>query len=312
MVQKRKKILKKIFNLFLILFIITNVLAIIQAYSFTHFKEDNSKTDFKLGISTLFTGVNIPKPHSNILPDRKFQTLKIPSGENKFLEAWLLNPKSDSKGLVILFHGFRAEKSSMLDHAYVFLDLDYRVMLVDFMGAGNSYGNQNTIGYLEAQNVKQSYEFAVHELKEKTIILCGFSMGAAAIVKAQHDYNLKVDKIILEAVYGKMSDAAKIRLNKIPYVGKPFSYLITFWGGMLNGFNAFSMNPEEYIKKVSVPTLILCGGKDPRIPVKESERIFQNSGSKEKKFKIFSNSFHHSYLKLYPEEWKKTIQDFLN
>ena len=306
-----KKYIKIPLQIMCVLFIIINILIIIQAYGFTHFRENTSQTDFKPGFSTLFTGVKIPKPKTQEYPKIKYQTLKIPAGQNRFLEAWLLQPSTTSKGLVILFHGFRAEKSSMLDRAYVLLNLGYKIMLVDFPAAGNSYGTQNTMGYYEADSVKQSYEYAWKELNEKNIILGGFSMGAVAIIKAQHDYNLNVKALILEAPYGKMIDASKVRLQKIPYIGIPFSYLITFWGGIINGYDAFSMNPEEYNKQVFTPTLLLCGGQDPRIPVDESERIFNNSGSKIKEFKVFPKSYHHSYLEKYPTEWKETVQKFL-
>lgn len=137
----------------------------------------------------------------------------------------------------------------MLNQAYILLDMGYDVLLPDFMGSGNSYGNQTSLGYLEALNVKQTYEYVVTKLNQKHVILVGFSMGAAAIIKAQHDYNLPVDNIIIEAPYGRMLDAVSIRMGTIPVISKLTSVLMTFWGGTLGGFNAFEMNPEEYVKK---------------------------------------------------------------
>lgn len=292
-------------------FLLINLIAGIQAYSLTHYKKDASKIHINVGYSTLFTGVSIPKPKTDLKPSKNFTSLKIPVENDKYLEAWLLEPEVVSKGIVLIFHGFGSEKSSMLDRAYVFLDMGYKTLLIDFSGAGGSYGIQTTLGYKEAENVKHAYDFVKNTLREKSIFLCGFSMGSVAIIKAQHDHNLNVKALILEAPYGRLIDAVKIRLGKISYIGIPFSYLITFWGGVLNGFNPFSMNPEEYIKNVSIPTLLLCGGKDPRIPVEESKRIFTNSASKEKEFKIFPDSYHHSYLKLYPQEWKNIVYNFL-
>lgn len=136
-------------------------------------------------------------------------------------------------------------------------------------------------------------------------------MGAAAIIKAQHDYNLNVKGLILEAPYGKMIDAVKTRVGKLRYIGMSFSYLMTFCGGALNGFNAFAMNPEEYIKNITTPTLLLCGRKDPRIPIEESKRIFENSASDKKEFKIFDDSLHHRYLEEYPDEGIIIVKNFL-
>ncbi|WP_128331318.1 S9 family peptidase [Apibacter sp. HY039] len=304
--------LKFFIIIILSLFLIINVFLALQAYSLTHFVEkQTSGSNLKLDFKTLIKGIDIPKPSSDILPEKSYEVKKIKLGKDKFLEAWLLSPEKKSKGIILLFHGFRAEKSTMLDRAYVYEDLGYSVLLVDFNGAGNSSGNQCTIGYKEAENVRQAYEYARNDLNEENIFLAGFSMGAAAIIKAQHDYHLNVKGIILEAPYGKMIDAVKVRM-KIPYVGKTLSYLVTFWGGVVNGFNAFEMNPDEYAKKIEIPVLFLYGGRDPRIPVNESERIYTNFKSKDKTSMLFPLSYHQSYLNKYPEKWKKVNKQFLN
>ena len=309
--NKVNPIIKLIGFLLILLFLLSNYISAIQAYSFSHCKETNTKTNFKIGFSTLFTGVTLPKPRIIKFPNREYKTIKIVIDKNKYLEGWLLKPKSEYIGTVLIFHGFRYEKSSMLDRAYAFLNLGYQLLLVDFIGARNSYGKQTTIEHYEAVNVKQDYDYIVDKYNEKPIFLCGFSMGAAAIIKAQHDYNLNVKGLILEAPYGKMIDAVKTRVGKLRYIGMSFSYLMTFCGGALNGFNAFAMNPEEYIKNITTPTLLLCGRKDPRIPIEESKRIFENSASDKKEFKIFDDSLHHRYLEEYPDEGIIIVKNFL-
>lgn len=312
-----KKSLRSLLYLLIGLFVLLNVFAAIQAYSMTHFveKSDLDKTDlqFTVGnaIKAIAFGIDLPRPKTKVIPNRPFETVTIPADEQNLLNAWVMHTDSVPNGMAILFHGYGDEKSGMLDQAYILLDLGYDVLLPDFMGSDKSYGNQTSLGYLEAQNVKQVYEYATNKLQQKQIILIGFSMGAAAITKAQHDYNLPADKIILEAPYGKMLDAVSIRMGSIPIISKLTSVLMTFWGGTLGGFNAFEMKPEEYVKTINTPTLMLYGGLDSRIPQEESVRIFTNIGSKYKSSYMFPESIHEDYTIKYKEEWTHIVSNFL-
>src|ERR1019366_4241214 len=175
------KLLKRLLLIVLAVFIFMNILAYFHASKFTHF--DNSVTtktkdakhlSFGEKITALFFGVNNPRPENKTTPSQPFETIKLKS--NKEIECWLIKTDS-SKGTVILFHGYSGEKSSMLDKAEIFLKLGYNTMLVDFMGSGGSEGNQTTIGFFEAQEVKTSFDY-LSKQGEKNIILFGTSMGA--------------------------------------------------------------------------------------------------------------------------------------
>jgi len=232
--------------------------------------------------------------------------------EGKMLEAWLIHTDSLKRGLVIGFHGYMDEKSSMLDRAGVLLDIGYDVLLVNFMGAGNSYGNQTTMGYAEAENVRAAHTYAMEELQEDNIILTGFSMGAVSIMKAQYDYDLLVKGLIIEAPYATFKGTVNARLDQFGIPHFPVNDIFTFWFGKLNGFDAFDANPQEYGEKIHVPTLLMCGGKDKNIPVEETQLIFDKLATKHKELKLFPESPHETYLLKYPEEWQKTVSAFLS
>lgn len=190
------------------------------------------------------------------------------------LDCWLINTDS-AKGTVLLFHGYGGEKSSMLDKAEEFLKLNFNVLLVDFMGAGQSEGNQTTIGFKEAEEVKDCFEY-IQKKGEKNIHLFGTSMGAVAIMKAIDEFQVKPRSIMIECPFGSMykTVCARFRLVKVPTF--PMAGMLMFWGGLQNGFWAFSHNPIEYAKNISCPTLLLYGEKDNRVSREEIKSIFSN------------------------------------
>ncbi len=317
--MKTRRIFIRILLSIITILILANINIIVQAYSFTHFIEKGEKLSLQRtpslleSINIVIFGINIPKPKTIKYPNITYETLYIPTGkEGALLEAWILQTKSHKKGTVIAFHGYMDEKSSMLDRAYNFLDMGYDVLLVDFMGSGGSYGLQSTIGVLEASNVKDTYFYVSKELKEKNIILIGFSMGAAAITNAIYSYGLSPQAIILEATYGRFEGTVKKRLDRLDIPNWPISDIFTFWVGTINGFDGFKANPQEYVKEISSPILLMCGGQDPNIPIEETEYIYSQLASKNKKLKIFPLATHESYLLKYPHEWRKEIINFID
>jgi alpha-beta hydrolase superfamily lysophospholipase len=296
-----------------VLFIMVNIIAFVHAYKFTHFVENGStktKSPERLSsfdkVKTLIFGVNNPKPKNTKFPIQKFQTIKLKS--NKEIECWLIKNEK-SKGTVILFHGYGTEKSSMLDKSNEFIKLGFNTMLVDFMGSGNSQGNQTTIGYKEAEEVKTSFDY-LRKSGEKNIYLFGTSMGAVAIMKCINDNKINPEGIIIECPFGSMYETVCARFKKMHAPTFPMAGILVFWGGIQNGFWGFNHNPTEYSKNINCPTLLLYGEKDKSVSRKEINEIFANLNG-QKTLKTYKNTGHENYLIKNKVEWIKNIADFL-
>lgn len=295
------------------IFILMNVVAIFHSYKLTHFADsstEKTKNPKKLSttqkIKTLVFGINNPRPENEILPTKTFQTIKLQS--NKPIECWSI--KADNpKGTIVLFHGFGGSKSSMLDKSEVFLSLGYNTFLVDFMGSGGSEGNQTTIGYLEAEQVKTCFDY-LKKQGENNIYLFGTSMGAVAIMKSVADYGISPDGILIECPFGSMYRTVCARFETMHAPTFPMAGLLVFWGGIENGFWAFGHNPTEYAKKINCPTLLLCGAKDEKVSRAEIDEIFKNlAGSKTLNW--YPKAGHENYLTRYKPEWTRDVTGFL-
>lgn len=315
-----RKTLKRIILIILGLFVLANAWIALQTYKFTHFDETapqlpanpesiSLSTSEKIKIAVC--GPDLPKPTTKKYPERQYASATIPYKNDQTIRLWLLPADSLPKGTILVFHGYMDEKSSMLDRAEYLLKMGYNVVLPDFIGAGDSDGNQVTMGNNEAEQVKTVYDHIMKQIDNDNIYLMGFSMGAVAIMKAQHDYNMIVNGIVLEAPYSTLEETIGSRIDQMGVVRTPFVQLATLWMGLENGFNGFGFKPIEFAEHIYSPTLLLCGGKDPHIPVSESQAIFDNIGSETKTLHIFENSIHESYIKKYPEDWSDIVGSFL-
>jgi alpha-beta hydrolase superfamily lysophospholipase len=311
-----KNILKMLLRSLLVLFILINIITAFHAYKFTHFYDigqvaiikNVDKTGWDKTKEILF-GINAVK-QKNSAPDSTFEKVIIKTRDDIKLQGWYVKTTDTAKGTVILFHGHGSKKSSVTDEAASFRKLGYHTFLLDFRAHGNSGGNTSTIGYNESEDVKLAYDF-IKEKGEQNIILWGISMGAAAVTKAMNDYPLHPSKIILEMPFASILQAAEGRIKMMGLQAEPLATFITFWGGTLHGFWAFNMQPSEFAKKITVPTLLQWGQKDPRVKQAETAAIYASLAG-EKELVVYETAGHVSLCDKEHEKWMAAVSGFLN
>lgn len=311
----RNKLINKLLLLLVVLFVLGNIAVYNHAYRFTHFVDPNeskTKEPEALGFfekaRVAFTGITVPKPFNDQRPTSPFTTHHIQSDE--LLEAWHIEV-AESKGLVLMFHGYAGSKSRLLPYSGEFNKLGYSTLLVDFRGSGGSSGNETTIGFKEAKDVTKALDYCQAHIHEENLILFGPSMGAVSILKAIDEYKIKPNKIIIECPFGSMLTTTKTRFKAMGVPAFPFAELLLAYGGLQTGFNAFKHEPTEYAKGVNIPTLLLYGAKDARVTRQETDDIFSNLRG-EKELVIFERSEHEIYLNDEAEKWIEVVGKFLD
>ena len=320
MARNKKILIKRLLGVFLAGFIFINIVAAFHAYRFTHFSTSDSKKtnspeklSFLSKLTVLAFGIDNPRPGNSSKPAYSFETINLQS--NKRIECWYVHNNSSAnnssaKGTVILFHGYSGEKSTLLFKSDQFLKLGYNTLLVDFMGSGGSEGNQTTLGFKEAYEVKTAFDYLTRK-GETNIYLFGSSMGAVAILKAIHDLHLTPRAIIIECPFGSMYQTTCARFKLMNAPAFPMAGLLMFWGGLENGFWAFGHNPITYAKKVNCATLLLYGAQDKNVSRQEINDIYHNLNGP-KLLKIYSLAGHEDYLIKYSNEWIKDVKEFLS
>jgi len=314
MTIKACKRLKKILFTLLIIFLLLNIVAINQAYHLTHFYEhgtvkplEEQANGFWGKASIALIGLKQEKLVGT-LPDSAYTNVTLKTKDSLTLAAWYIQVPH-AKGTIALFHGNGSERSANLSQSDEFNELGYSTLLVDFRAHGQSQGNTCTIGYREAEDVKLAYDHLKNN-GEKNIILYGISMGAATITKAVADYDLTPGKIILEMPFSSLSETAEGKMRMAGLPAEPLAGLLTFWGGAINGFWAFDMNPKDFVKKIKCPVLLQWGKKDKGVTEFEINELFKNITAP-KKLVVYENSGHENLCENEPDKWEDTVEEFL-
>jgi hypothetical protein len=290
-----------------------NIIAFLHAYTFTHFSsadvvrtQDPEELSVFAKASLLFTGIDNPRPLAKEQPANTFETVYVQS--SGMLQCWRI-AQPGGHGTVILFHGYAGEKSSLLGRAAEFRKMGYHTLLVDFYGSGGSEGNSTSVGYTEAIQVKDCFDYLANT-GEQNIILFGTSMGAVAVLKAMSDDGIKPAAIVLECPFGSLYNTVCARFKLMHVPSFPMAGLLTFWGGVQHGYWAFAHNPANYARQATGPTLLLFGAQDERVTVAETERIFANL-PQPKTLKIYPEAGHNVFSPGNQSAWVHDVEAFV-
>ncbi len=294
-----------------------NAVAYRQAQAFTHFAAAGPRTrSGQLSVAetaqVLIEGVRVPRPENRRTPadvGLNHERHVFRGGRGVALEAWLV-PRPDAHGTVVLFHGHAASKDSLLREAKAFHRMGFNAFLVDFYGSGGSGGSGTSIGYYEALDVTQAFAYAQHLPRPGPVILYGTSMGAAAVLKAVADDDLRPAGVILECPFDSLIGTVRHRFTKRGLPSFPLADLLVFWGGAQEGFSGFRYRPVDSAARIRVPTLLMNGDQDEWVRVEEARAIF-DALKGPKTLQFFEGVEHDSCLRRRPEEWKRAVAEFL-
>lgn len=322
-VAPKRRWFRSLWTFFLVLVflgvIAVNGAAFLAAHAMTHYVSHADRPHFHVPMTTwektrLFLGtLSLPRPVNVTTPaDRHldYETLNFPGAHGLRLEVWRI-PGEDGKPVALLFPGYCGSKDSLLTYAREFHGLGYECWLVDFHGVGGSQGSTTTIGWDEADDVAAASREVARLRPDAPQVFFGMSLGAAAILRAEHLHTVQPAALILESPYDRLLTTVSHRITALGIPAFPMADLLAFWGGKQLGFDAFAMNPVDYARDVNCPTLLMDGDRDYRVGLRNERAIATALGS-HGTFELIPNAGHAFYLQREPTVWRQSVHSFLS
>jgi hypothetical protein len=168
--------------------------------------------------------------------------------------AWHVPPR-DGRSIVIFFHG-NGEVLAWRVSRFTQLIADGTGLLaLSYRGYGGSTGRPSEQGLY--RDAAAAYAFAAARYAAGRIVLWGFSLGSApAVVLASEQ---KIGKLILEAPFTSTADIAASFLPFVP----------------VRTLMKDQYRSDTRIGRITVPLLVMHGGRDQVIPLRFAERLFK-------------------------------------
>ncbi len=234
-------------------------------------------------------------------------SFNIVSESGATLSGWHIRADSNN-GVVVLLHGIRGSRLSVLNRARMLRDLGYSIVMIDLQAHGESSGKQITVGHLERYDARAAVQYARREHPHEPVGLIGVSLGGAAALLASP---LEIDALVVESVYPNIKDAIRNRVSARlgPLSPIPTALLVIQLEPRL-GISPNKLRPIDNISKTNCPVLIVSGQDDHHTTVSETRRMFQ-AAAEPKSLWLVEDAAHVDLLHAEPVEYRRRITEFL-
>lgn len=212
---------------------------------------------------------------------------------------------SDQCGVVLITHGRGSNKEDMIPRARIFSDAGLSVVMFDFTGHGESEGKQRGFGYKEASDVRAVTGFLSEQYSGQKIGAVGSSLGAVALTYS----GLKAEVFVLEAMYATLFETVVYR-TPFRYLRELQAHFLLLQVPIRLGYSVYDVRPDDAVKKIWTPTMIMAGTDDQYVDQGQTKRIYRNlSGLK--KLVWMEGAKHQDLRKYDPEKYKSEVIPFL-
>ncbi len=240
------------------------------------------------------------------------ENFKFYTFDSLLISGYYIPHEGKYKGTVIALHGYRSNKNKYLPIVKHFTRRGFDFVAIDLRGHNESQGEYTGFSYYERKDVLRLIEF----LKEKyphsgPFILYGHSVGASTAI-ASSVLSQDVKMVISESAFADFRDIVPHYLNY--YAGVD-------WDNMAQEGSRFvfeqlhipedSLNLVPVVQRLKIPVLYIHGEKDPKIPVTQTYKLYNNTASENKKLWIITGAKHIDLATQYGEGYYDKITAFI-
>lgn len=232
----------------------------------------------------------------------------FPSESGSTIHGWI-SPGMPGRGAVLLLHGVRSDRRSMIARAEFLHRLGCTVLLIDLQAHGESRGERITLGHLESHDVIAAREFLRANLPRERVAAIGVSLGAAAITLA--DGKAQFDAVVLESMYPTIEEAIADRLRlRLGAPGTLLAPLLTLQLEPRLGIEVERLRPLDHIASLGAPLLLIHGTHDQHTLIEEARAVFSRAAEPKELWEI-PNAAHVDLHRFAGKEYEQRVGEFL-
>lgn len=218
-------------------------------------------------------------------------------------------------GVVLLLHGVRADRRSMLDRALWLHHRGHGVVLVDLPGHGESAAEHLTYGEQESRGVDAVLDEVARTFPGERIGVVGVSLGAASFVLSAHAAASPpaVSAVVLESMFPTIDDAVRDRLalHLGDWAPRPLAPLLLWQLPWRAGVEPSALRPLDALPSMHAPLLIAAGSADRHTPLAETRRLF-DAAAAPKQLWVVEGAAHVDLHRFAPAPYESRVGAFLD
>jgi|RhiMethySRZTD1v2_1073278.scaffolds.fasta_scaffold55489_3 fermentation-respiration switch protein FrsA (DUF1100 family) len=216
--------------------------------------------------------------------------------------------------LVLLQHGYKADRGEMLNEAAMLHRHGYNLLITSTRAHDMSDGDLITFGVNEMKDLEAWYEYGRSRegVDSSRIGAVGNSMGGSLVIQyAAQNQNIRA--VVAQSAFSSLNDTVETSVRFFTGLPPfPFAPLITFWAEREAGFDAGDIDAKKWIGKLSPrPVFLMQGGADVVISTSSGQKLYD--AAREPRELWFDPAIGHArFDTARPEEYERRVSQFFD
>jgi len=216
-----------------------------------------------------------------------FTDVAIPTADGLVLHGWHVQPRHQSRGLILHFHGNAQNMSAHFSFVEWLADDGFEILTFDYRGYGKSPGVPSRDGLLIDGQAAITFAKAVATRSNKALFILAQSLGGAVAIPALEATGTQgVSAVVVESSFGSYRDLARFKMGQLWLTWAlqwPLSYLVTD-----------NHSAADSIGRLDAPLLVIHGDKDDVVPLAEGKKMYAAASADQKEFWTVKDGGHTS------------------
>ena len=239
-----------------------------------------------------------------------YREVTIPTEQGRQLFGWYMPaPDLEPAPAVVLLHGWGGNAEALLPLAPPLHAAGYHLLAFDARNHGRSEGAGHSSMVRFAADLENALEWLAHrpEIDDGRMALIGHSVGAAAglLVASRSERLAAVVSLACFAHPGELMNTILGR-KRVPQRLRRWVLRYIEW---VIGASFRDIAPQQTIRRVDNPVLLVHGEHDATVPVADAEILYRNRSGDHVRLLRVPGAGHQSVEHL--PEWAGTVGEFL-
>ncbi|ODS59277.1 MAG: hypothetical protein ABS36_02165 [Acidobacteria bacterium SCN 69-37] len=208
-----------------------------------------------------------------------YDDVAITTPDGARLVAWMIPSRTGA--FVIAQHGYKSDRSEMLDEAHMLAGHGYGVLIPAMRAHDLSDGAILTFGAREIDDLRHWIDFATTQpgVDPDRIVALGNSLGGTLVLQLAAR-TPAIRAVAVDSAFSSLSDTLDTSIRFFTGLPPfPFAPMIAFWAERAANIRIRDVDATVAIAAISPrPVLIMQGGADPVISSESGRRLYDAAG----------------------------------